>query len=194
MRKVAPVQLGSVKGWGTAFLGAAPSLALSSSSSIPISPCKLVFWLLCQESENDFSGRSKKKLCLLYSLFFFGLRICFAYSFRSRLSVTDFLPHLTGQTLNLQNSLKAECIFYPEAKISGLNWNVSLVTPRLNLFLSLILLLNEALHRIPTLTPCNFTKSFFLFFLLLRSEHLGYYISVKYIYAYIFYVIWQFRP
>ena len=116
-----------------------------------------------------------KRSFVFYMLFFFffGLRICFPSSFRSRLSVMEFLPHLIGQTLNLQNSLKAECVFYPEARISGLNWSVSLVMPRLSLFLSLILLLTEALRRSQTLTFCNFTKSFFFFFCFWEVNVLG---------------------
>lgn len=67
-----------------------------------------------------FQEDPKRSLVFVF-FFFFCLRIFFPYSFRSRLSVTEFLPHLIGQTLHLQNSLKAECIFYPEARISGLN-------------------------------------------------------------------------
>ena len=161
-----------------------PSHPASLSSDCFVKRVKMTF----QEDPN------RSFVFYMLFFFFFGLRICFPSSFRSRLSVMEFLPHLIGQTLNLQNSLKAECVFYPEARISGLNWSVSLVTPRLSLFLSLILLLTEALRRSQTLTFCNFTKSFFFFFLLLRSECLGYYISVKYLYAYTFYVIWLFGP
>ena len=158
----------------------------------PSHPASLSSDCFVKRVKMTFQEDPKRSFVFYMLFFFFGLRICFPSSFRSRLSVTEFLPHLIGQTLNLQNSLKAECIFYPEARISGLNWSVSLVTPRLSLFLSLILLLTAALRRVK-LWPSATSQNLF-FFLLLRSECLGYYISVKYLYAYTFYVFWLFGP
>lgn len=96
----------------------------------------------CGNIAQDWLRRSKRQLC--FYILFFGLSgppPHPPFSLRSRLSIAAWLPHVIGQDLNLQNSLKAKFFFFfnSEARISGPNWNMSLVMPGLNLPLSSIL-------------------------------------------------------